>query len=334
MGAPRGLVQRLDQEWHRSEVLPRGAGLLVAVRGGADSVSLLRLLVEINGSDYWGWKLVVGHVDHGVRGRASAADARFVRDLARELGVGFSQRKLKAGKGASEALLRDGRLKALRAMAKAAKCAGIVMAHHADDQAETVLMRMMRGCGVEGLAGMSAAAQVDGAAVYRPLLEVRGAALRGYLKRIGQIWREDETNASGRYTRNRVRGELLPLMESMYGGATEAIGRLSRLAGEVWEHVVAEEVELRLHAIESSGARREVFRREVLREADAVICAEVLRATLQRIGGTTETADFERVREAVRVVQGTHGAKRVELGRGGVVQVEGRRVVVERGGGG
>jgi tRNA(Ile)-lysidine synthetase-like protein len=331
MGAPRGLVQRLDQEWHRGGVLPRGVGLLVAVSGGADSVALLRLLVEVNGSEYWGWRLVVGHVDHGVRGRASAADARFVRDLAGQLGVGFLERKLKMRKGASEASMRAGRLMALRAMAKSGKCAGVVMAHHADDQAETVLMRMMRGCGMEGLAGMGVVGEVHGVALYRPLLEVRGAELREYLKRLGQEWHEDETNVMARYTRNRVRGELLPLMESMYGGATEAVGRLAKLAGEVWEHVAAEEVELRLHAVVSSGARREVFRRAVLREADAVICAEVLRATLQRIGGTTETADFERVREAVRVVQGTHGAKRVELGSGVTVRVEGDRVVVERG---
>jgi tRNA(Ile)-lysidine synthase len=330
MAAPRGLVQRLDQEWHRNGVLPRAGKLLVAVSGGADSLALLRLLHAVNGSDYWGWTLVVGHVDHGVRGRASAADAQFVKELAGELGLEYVSRKLAVRKSASEDVLRKGRWTALAAMAKKAKCAGIVTAHHADDQAETVLMRMMRGCGVEGLAGMAAVAEMNGVHVHRPLLETRAAELRGHLKEVRQKWREDETNASRRYTRNRVRAELLPLMESMYGGATQAIVRLAMLAREAWDCVVADEVELRLHAVESAGARREVFKRQALRQAPAGICAEVLRATLQRVGGSTETADFERVREAVRVVQGTHGAKSVQLGRGVVVRVQGQRVVVER----
>src|SRR4051794_1780177 len=81
MPAPRGLVQQVDQRLHRTGLLPRGGKLLVAVSGGADSVALLRLLVEINRSNYWGWELVVGHVDHGMRGKASAGDAAFVRAL-------------------------------------------------------------------------------------------------------------------------------------------------------------------------------------------------------------------------------------------------------------
>src|SRR3954471_20935068 len=99
MPAPRGLVQQIDQRLHRAGLLPRGARLLVGVSSGADSVALLRILAAINGSDYWGWTLVVGHVEHGMRGRASVGDAKFVRGLARERGLRFVERKFRLGKG-------------------------------------------------------------------------------------------------------------------------------------------------------------------------------------------------------------------------------------------
>ena len=183
MPAPRGLVQRVDQELHRSGLLPKGAGLLVAVRGGADSVALLRLLCEINRSDYWGWKVVVGHVDHGLRGKASTADAAFVRMLAGELRVPYRGAKLRLKKGASEDAARQGRIGALTSMARGLD--GIVMAHHAEDQAETVLMRMFRGTGITGLASMAAervfkSGKSGGAvAVYRSRCWVCGEGIAG-----------------------------------------------------------------------------------------------------------------------------------------------------------
>jgi len=320
----------LDQELHRSGLLPRGARLLVAVSGGADSVALLRLLQAINGSDYWGWTLVVGHVDHGIRGEASAGDARFVEGLARELGLLFLSRKLRVRGKASEAVLREGRWKALAAMAKKARCVGIVTAHHADDQAETVLMRMMRGCGVDGLRGIPAVAEMREVGVYRPLLNFRGADLREYLKGMGQAWREDETNALERYTRNRVRSELLPLMESMYPGAADAIRRLAELAGETWEYVAGQVQVAWMNSTVEYTSRREIHDRDFLRKESPLICGEVLRRIVRTIGGTTETADFERVREAVRIVQGSHGAKNVEMGGGVILRVERKWVEVER----
>src|SRR5438132_874431 len=130
MPAPRGLVQQLDQRLHKSDLLPPGARLLVAVSGGADSVALLRLLHAINQSNHWKWTLTVGHVDHGMRGRESAGDAAFVKRLARELKLPFRVKRLRLGPRASENEAREGRLRALRSLAAGM---GVVMAHHADD---------------------------------------------------------------------------------------------------------------------------------------------------------------------------------------------------------
>jgi tRNA(Ile)-lysidine synthetase-like protein len=323
---PRGLAQKLDQAWHKRCLLPRGKRLLVAVSGGADSVALLRLLVDINRSDYWRWTLIVAHVSHGIRGRSGTADARFVQSLAEKLGLPHVQRTLRLGKSASEDEARAARLAALAGMVKAKKAVGVVMAHHADDQAETVVMRILRGTGVEGLAAMGAVSRIGTLAILRPLLTVRRAELRACLGEIGQRWREDETNASGRYVRNRVRSEVLPAMEAVAPGCASAIGRLAHLAGETWA-VVEQAVDAAwAAALVSKRRKRTVLRREVLRGVLPLVCAEVLRRAIVALGGSSES--FERVEEAVRVVRGNEGGKRVEM-VGGVVILVGREVAVE-----
>lgn len=346
MAGPRGLVQWVDQELHKSGLLPRKARLLVAVSGGADSVGLLRLLVEINKSKYWGWRLVAGHVDHGIRGRASAGDAKFVRGLARELGLRFLSVRLKLGREASEDVARERRLRALARMARMAKCAAVVMGHHGDDQAETVLMRMMRGCGLEGLAGMRERTEIGRMVILRPLLGVRRAALRRFLEEIGQEWREDRTNRSDEYLRNRVRREVMPVVERIWPRGVEAVGRLARLAGEAQEMLEMEagkfvECDVREHAQrplgpigQKRGTRSAaehgtpmVVSRARLRREPAVVAGEILRRMIESAGGTRETADFERVREAVRMIRGGVGGKEIEVG-GGIVVVASNGVVL------
>jgi tRNA(Ile)-lysidine synthase len=333
MPRPRGLVQQLDQAWHRlgeGEGWPRQARLLVAVSGGADSVALLRLLVDINRSDYWRWTLVVGHVDHGLRGAASRQDARFVAALARKLGLACAVRRLALPAGSSEDAARQKRLQALSAMCRARKCVGVVMAHHADDQAETVLMRIFRGTGIDGLAGMTARSQVAGMNVFRPLLHVRRAALRDYLGHVRQTWREDETNATDQYLRNRLRLQVMPLIESLWPRAVEALGRLAALAGESQDLVRAA---ARRCMGETSAWRHNrliQFPRAALRQVPPAVASDVLRQLVAALGGTPESADFERLREAVRVLSGPHGGKTVQLGGGITLSTRGGLVRLER----
>ena len=233
MPRPRGLVQQIDQGLHRQLEgggLPRGVRLLVAVSGGADSVALLRLLVEINRSDYWGWNLVVGHVDHGLRGAALRGDARFVAALARNWACPARGGGLALRAGSSEDAARQG-VAALAAMCRAKKCVGVVMAHHADDQAETVLMRVFRGTGIEGLAGMVPRSQISGMTIFRPLLQVRGAALRLSGANASNLC-EDESNATGEFLPQPSARAVMPLIELLRPCAVEALGRLAVLAAE------------------------------------------------------------------------------------------------------
>lgn len=187
----------------------------VAVSGGADSVALLRLCASRDDLT-----LHVLHVDHQTRGDASTADAAFVVDLAGSLGLEQTRRTREQIEASLDADVRaslpsnpSSRYRALRlAMyrdaASAHQLQGVLLAHHADDQAETVLLRLLRGAGYAALAGIAETSHIAGVLLHRPLLCVRRGALREYLVSIDQPWREDASNETGQYARNRVRMAL------------------------------------------------------------------------------------------------------------------------------
>lgn len=207
---------------------------VVGVSGGADSVALALAITRLAPSGAGG-RLVVAHADHGLRAE-STADRDFVRALAERLGVRFVCRRLDvSGGGGREGL--EGRARRLRYefLAEAAHEAGarhVLVAHTADDQAETILHRLLRGTGVGGLAGMRRSRLLaDGVALVRPLLHVSRASVRAFLAATGQSWREDVTNADSARARNFLRHEILPRCAAgPYPAATEAIVRLGHQA--------------------------------------------------------------------------------------------------------
>lgn len=197
--------------------------LVVAVSGGADSMVLLHLLVA------GGWidarRCVVAHVHHGLRGREADADARFVQRTADRWGlrcvceaVDVRARARAAGQS-TEAAGRDLRHAALARVARTAGACRVVLAHHADDQVETFLWRLLRGAGGEGLAGMKPVGPSPADAsitLVRPLLGVSRAELRAYARAVGLRWREDSSNRESDALRNRIRRELIPLLERRF----------------------------------------------------------------------------------------------------------------------
>ena len=181
----------------------------VAVSGGADSVALLLGLhgrPEIS--------LHVVHLDHQIRGQASADDATFVAALAGKLAIPATivrRDQIEPGMGSlslpknPSARYREIRLELFRRVVERENLLGVILAHQADDQAETILLRLLRGSGPVGLAGMRPCRQIGGLTILRPLLSVRRQALRDFLTSRGQDWREDASNRSEKYARNRVR---------------------------------------------------------------------------------------------------------------------------------
>jgi len=259
-------------------MLAGGETVLIAVSGGADSVALLHLLLEL--SPGWRLRLHVLHVDHQLRAE-SAADADFVRDLGARLGVLVDVATVAVDRrGSLEAAARAARYAALDVCAARVGAERIAVGHTADDQAETVLMRLLQGAGVRGLAGIP---PVRGRIV-RPLIEMRRSALETELRRAGLAWVDDRTNRDLKFLRNRIRHELLPLLADSYN--PEVAASLVRVAAVARETVSALDLaagaELDRLAVWSDRAA--TLKLDALRALPRPVAAEVLRQGAARLG--------------------------------------------------
>ena len=216
------------------------APVVVGISGGADSVALLLGVCSLVAGQGTPSRLFVAHARHDLRAEA-AADADFVAGLAAELGVPCVVRDIPVresdgvrGEGV-EARARRLRYEFFAAVAREQGARFVAVAHTADDQAETILHRSLRGTGLAGLAGMAAARELsDGVALVRPLLAVPRRVVRSYLESRGRSWVEDATNADVRYARNFLRHEILARCESgPYPAASAALVRLGSQAAAV-----------------------------------------------------------------------------------------------------
>ncbi len=220
--------------------LRAGMQLAVAVSGGADSVGLLRVLAftarEI------GLVLSVAHVHHGIRGAAADEDAHFVADLAAQLQLPFLLHQTATPARARdhaetlEEAARHDRYAWFRELLAQGKASAVATAHTLDDQAETVLHRLLRGAWTEGLGAIHPVIACPGGSIVRPFLETRHAEIRDWLQSIQQPWREDASNDDRSFTRNRIRHELLPQLARYNPRIEEQLARMATLARdeEAW----------------------------------------------------------------------------------------------------
>ncbi len=275
---PDPLVARVAAAIDAGALIPPGATVLVGVSGGGDSVALLSILRELGRAPRRRWRLIAAHLNHGLRVGADEDEA-FVRELARRWRVELLVERTdvralarRRGLGIEEAA-RDARYDFfLRAAARSASARGarsapvrtsdedaegppcggttnaarrapvvVAVAHHADDNVETVLHRLARGTHLRGLAGMPASRPLDPdgqVLLVRPLLEVPREPIEAYLRRRKLAWRSDPTNTDTRFRRNLIRHELLPVLRRLNPQADAAILRLARSAGQVEAHLV------------------------------------------------------------------------------------------------
>ena len=262
------------------------APIVVAVSGGPDSMALLHFLIQ--------WKkgspVIAAHVNHGLRGTASDEDAVFVRARATEWGAETvvleaaipAKARTRAAAGAAvEAEARRARYVALREIAERAGADRVFTAHTADDQAETVLLRLVRGAGLRGLAGMAPLSRVQGVRVARPFLSVPREAVLDYLERYAIPYRTDATNDETAAARNYVRHEIMPRLQArlnpavrealLRSGATfhDADAYFERRAGRIFRRLLVERDEEKI-SLDAPGLllypkllRTYVFRRAV-----------------------------------------------------------------------
>ncbi|MBL0385377.1 tRNA lysidine(34) synthetase TilS [Tumebacillus sp. ITR2] len=262
------LIESVRRTATDHDLLPSGEKVLVAVSGGVDSMVLLDVLHRLQ--PHFGIEVVVAHVDHGLRGHESSEDRAFVERQAAERGLdvfseAFDVKAYARENGLStQVAAREVRYDYLRRVAGESGARLIATAHHADDQAETVLMRVLRGTALKGLGGIPMRRFEDGERyeLIRPLLEVWRAEIASYANDFGILYREDSSNASSHYLRNKIRIQLLPELAAEYNEGVKS--HLVQLAG------CAREDDRYLNGL----AERE-YRRICRHESERVLSADV-----------------------------------------------------------
>ena len=214
-----GLQERVLQAMQTHCSGSPGTGILLAVSGGADSMALL--LAMASAAKKLRCRLVVAHLNHGIRGATAGADVEFVKKAAEALALDcvIGRRNVpdmarRSGESI-EMAARRARYDFLLKTAAAKNCRILATAHNADDQAETLLLRFIRGAGSRGLAGIARVSYRKNMVILRPLLDVTRKEIENFLRRKRQTWREDESNSDTSFQRNRVRLDILPLLENL-----------------------------------------------------------------------------------------------------------------------
>jgi tRNA(Ile)-lysidine synthase len=320
-----------------------GAGERVGlgISGGADSVGLLRLFAELR--EELGVVPCAVHFNHQLRGKASDADEKFVGKLAAEHGLEFfvTRENVAAKAKRERANLEDAGRRARYAyfeqLVEKGRLSRIAVAHTADDQAETVLAHILRGTGLAGLAGI----HPRSGHVFRPLLEIRRATLRAYLRSRRQTWREDATNRDATRTRSRIRHKLLPLLEKKFQTTVvEHLCQLAELAREDNAHLEFE-CELRLRALTKeradgiaigvrdltvgTNARKSVSpqkEEEFWREGARAMASRMVRQLVMRVKPHAGELGAQHVEAVLHLVQHGHSGKILQLPGGVEVRRE------------
>lgn len=304
-------------------LFPDPGRVLVAVSGGPDSRALFELLRRNAGP--LNLELLVGHVDHGIAPE-SGAWAAAVRRLAREAGVPFAGARAALGAGASETTARRARYRALRRLQQEAGARYVATGHHADDQVETVLLRLLRGSGVAGLAGI---AERGPGGLVRPLLPFRRAELRAWLDDAvpGHAAVEDPANRETRHDRVWLRRQVLPILRERFPGVDRDVGRTAqdaRRQREAWAALLRSLPALDYRAV-SGGIE---VARAPLRSYDNALSEAILRALGREAGHPIGPARAARLRAFASDAQ---SGRTLELGNGWVAETVFDRLTLRKG---
>jgi tRNA(Ile)-lysidine synthase len=286
------------------------SGLVVAVSGGADSVALLRAIVSLRSEQQYG-PLVIAHLNHGLRGEESNGDEQFVSDLGAKLSatdpdIHVAVRRVDVARLARqeranvEAVARYQRYRFFVDVATQFGAGRIATAHTANDQAETVLLRMVRGTGLQGLRGIARRRILrQDLTLIRPLLDATRLDVMTFLGSIGQSFREDHSNKDTRFTRNRVRHDLLPRLAAGYNPAiVPVLCRLADQAAELFLDMRRQAVELLLASERPAAGPLRILDTATLAGASRNLCREALRQLWQREGWPRDRmrrSDWDRV---------------------------------------
>jgi tRNA(Ile)-lysidine synthase len=327
------LERRLAESWPVREWCD--LHVVLGVSGGADSVALLRAIAALKEQHGGRGELYVGHLNHGLRGSAADEDEVWLRSLCDRLKLKFEVEKRDISKIAAEegdgweAAARSARYVFLQAVAERLGARFVATAHTANDQVETVLHRIVRGTGIDGLAGMAKArALTPSVALLRPMLGLKRQDVLDYLAAIEQEYRTDATNRDTRWTRNRLRHELLPQLREGYNPQVDAaLLRLALQAGEAQQVVGELAATLAERCVNVKLPRIEVDR-AALQGQPAIAVREVFKFAWRQAGWPEQSMGFEEWQQ-LALLAADQGASMLNLPGGIRVACDGQLVVLE-----
>jgi tRNA(Ile)-lysidine synthase len=264
----------------------KGDRVIVGVSGGPDSLVLLLLLQRM--AKDLGITLGVAHVDHGLRS-GSGRDRDFVKKLAKKLGLEYFEKKLRVRPDSEEAA-RFARLSFFQSSARSFRANKVALGHNRDDQAETLLMRLIRGSGLAGLSAISPSRRFGGVVIVRPLIRTSRKQIEQYLRRIKIRPRIDPTNRSMAFFRNRVRNELLPLLEKKYNK------NIRQILAQSAESIADDYAYIAETAKKASGSRKSINLSSLSRMHPA-IAKMTLRMLFNNVKGDTRRLTYQHIKE-------------------------------------
>lgn len=314
------LIHRVETVIREEKLAKPGDCLVVAVSGGPDSVALLHILREI--SHLWNWKLVVAHVNHRFRGEESDREADFVARLAENWGIPCVTGVIdvpayieESGMN-SQVAAREKRYDFLVQTAVSHGAQAIVLAHHADDQAETILMRVIRGTGPAGLSGIPMRRSIKKMELIRPLLRIYKQELLLHIRTHQLEFCTDSSNQARKYTRNRIRLDVMPFLRQLNPRLSVSLNRLSRTM-EAEDSFIEEETR-RIFADKMTVNEEEIhFSRMVFLSLHLALQRRLIKLILDYLSSDTVISDFDRL-ELIRsaVLQDSPPNLSLDIGEG------------------
>ena len=288
-------MSRLEEIAQRMGRIPQH--VLAGFSGGCDSTALVLLLIKKE------IQLTCVHVNHGIRGAEADEDEAFVRDFCRKHGVPLLVYHAHPPEHPSEGWAREARYAYFREAMEKSGAQALVLAHHSDDQAETMLQHLLRGSGLHGLCAMKPVSEAQGMKILRPLLGVTHQELQEALEETGQSWCEDSSNSGNDYLRNRIRHQLIPLMEQIAPGASRRIAAASLMLQE--DADVLDEL---VHRADAWMGKPEIPL-EVL-DCPSAVQSRILRAWWSSLTGPRmeRALSYEKTTQLQSLVRETNGA--------------------------